>query len=90
MKDITEIRLENLKDAEYIIVVLYTNCGHVWNDIHRQTFTEMLDIMLTTNDIDDAAEMLDVPVYTSWTVTEEFQVDEKGEQDEPMMIMRVK
>lgn len=90
MKDITKIRLENLKDAEYIVIMLNTNCGHIWNDIYRHSFTEMLDIMMTTNDIDEAADSIDVPVGYWWTVTDEFQVDETKEQEEPMIIMRVK
>lgn len=90
MKDITKIRLDNLKDAEYISVMMYTNCGHVWNEIYRYSFTEMLDIMLTTNDIDTAVESIDVAVGTWWTVTEEFQVSQEGNREEPMLIMRIK
>lgn len=90
MKQITEIRLQNLKDAEYIVIMLNTNKGRVWNEIYRHSFTEMLDIMLTTNDIDEAVDTIDVPVGSWWTVTDEFQVDEANEQEEPMIIMRVK
>ena len=90
MKQITKLRLENLKDAEYICIMMYTNCGHVWNEIDRYSFTEMLDIMLTTNDIDTAVEGIDVAVGAWWTVTDEFQVSQEDETEEPMLIMRVK
>ena len=90
MKDITKIRLENLKDAEYITILCQTSRGHVWNDIIRNSFTEMLDIMLISNDIDTAVENIDVPIGGWWTVTEEFQVDDTTDQEEPMIIMRVK
>lgn len=89
MKEITKIRIENLKDAEYITVMLNKNNDKVWTDIYKHTFTEMLDIMLTTNDIDTAVEMIDVTVGNWWTVTDEISIDEMSDE-EPMMIMRVK
>lgn len=89
MKEVTKIRIENLKDAEYIIVMLNTNSDKVWTNIYRHTFTKMLDIMLTTNDIDTAAEMIDVAVGNWWTVTDEISIDEMSDE-EPMAIMRVK
>ena len=49
MKKITEIRLNNLKDAEYMTLSIVENCGHVFIDRVDNTFNEMLDIMLISN-----------------------------------------
>ena len=89
MKEITKIRIENLKYAEYIIVMMNTDSDKVWTNIYRHTFTEMLDIMLTTNNIDTAAEIIDVAVGNWWKVTDEISIDEMNDE-EPMVIMRVK
>ena len=91
MKEITKIRLNNLKDAEYMTLSIIENCGHVYIDRVDSTFNEMLDIMLISNDIDKAAEILDIPVMHEFYCEEEFQVDEtKTHEEHPMTIIRIK
>ena len=92
MKDITKIRLNNLKDAEYMIISIIENSGHVFVESFNHSFTEMLDVMKTDNNIDEAAEDLDIPVMGEITVTEEFQIDPKMQDFNvtPMLIIRVK
>ena len=91
MKKITEIRLNNLKDAEYMTLSIVENCGHVFIDRVDNTFNEMLDIMLISNNIDDAVEILDIPVMHELYCEEEFQVDPMKEHEEhPMTIIRIK
>ena len=91
MKEITKIRINNLKNAEYMTLSIVENCGHVFIDRVDSTFNDMLDIMLISNDIDDAVEILDIPVMHEIYCEEEFQVDETKEHEEhPMTIIRIK
>ena len=91
MKKITEIRIKNLKDAEYMTLSIIEKCGNVSIDRVDCTFNEMLDIMLMSNNIDDAVERLDIPVMHELYCEEEFQVDSTKEYEEhPMTIIRIK
>ena len=91
MKDITKIRLNNLKDAEYMTISITENSGHVFVEKYNSSFTEMLDIMMISRNIDDAAENIDIPVMGELTVDEEFQVDPEIQcKEHPMLIIRVK
>ena len=92
MKDITKIRLNNLKDAEYMIISITENSGHVFAESYNHSFTDMLDLMMTDSNIDEAAEYLDIPVMGEITVDDEFQVDPEIEEpiEHPMLIIRVK
>lgn len=91
MKKINEIRLESLKNAEFIVVSINIENNEVEQFVNHWTLGDMIDTYVDTEKwwtLEDFLEFLDIPVNEAVCVNDKIDINNEGCYT--MTIMRIK